>query len=90
MKFTLGAPFTLESNLSDHLLAEAKVIAARTSRSLGSVLEDALRAMLRREEDNGGSREFRLPTHGAGGFQTGLDLHDKEALAELMGDNAAP
>ncbi len=77
-------------NIDDQLLAEAKVLAARTSRSLGSVLEDALRAMLRREEDTGAHREFRLPTHGAGGLQVGVDLHDKEALAELMGDNAAP
>lgn len=77
-------------NIDDQLLAEAKVLAARTSRSLGSVLEDALRAMLRRQDDKGGRREFRLPTHGAGGLQAGVDLDDKEALAELTGDNAAP
>lgn len=31
-----------------------------------------------------------LPTHGTGGLQAGVDLDDKEALAELIGDNAAP
>jgi hypothetical protein len=31
-----------------------------------------------------------LPTHGTGGLQPGVDLNDKGALAELMGDNAAP
>ncbi len=77
-------------NIDDHLLAEAKILAARTSRSLGSVLEDALRAMLRRDEEGLGDSEFRLPTHGAGGLHAGVDLDDKDALAELMGDNAAP
>lgn len=78
-------------NIDDHLLAEAKVLAARTSRSLGAVLDDALRAMLRRDAgEHGAPEEFRLPTLGLGGLQPGVDLEDKEALAELMGDNAAP
>jgi len=77
-------------NIDDHLLAEAKILAARTSRSLGSVVEDALRAMLRRDADERGHGEFRLATHGGGGLQAGVDLNDKEALAELVGDNAAP
>ena len=77
-------------NIDDHLLAEAKILAARTSRSLGSVMEDALRAMLRCDAEERGRSEFRLPTHGSGGLQPGVDLQDKEALAELMGDNAAP
>jgi plasmid stability protein len=77
-------------NIDDHLLAEAKVLAARTSRSLGAVIDDALRAMLRRESDTEARGAFRLPSHGAGGLQPGVDLEDKDALAELMGDNAAP
>jgi hypothetical protein len=77
-------------NIDDHLLAEAKVLAARTSRSLGAVLDDALRAMLRRNDEQEARGEFRLPTHGSGGLQPGVDLDDKEALAELMGDNAGP
>jgi Arc/MetJ family transcription regulator len=77
-------------NIDDHLLAEAKVLAARTSRSLGSVVEDALRAMLRRDADERGHGAFSLATHGSGGVHAGVDLNDKEALAELVGDNAAP
>lgn len=42
-------------NIDEHLLEEAKVVAARTSRSLGAVLDDALRALLRR--DSAGHRE---------------------------------
>jgi Arc/MetJ family transcription regulator len=75
-------------NIDDQLLAEAKVLAARTSRSLGAVVDDALRSLLRRDESR--PTAFRLPTHGSGGLQPGVDLDDKDALAELLGDNAAP
>lgn len=74
-------------NIDDDLLAEAKVLAARTSRSLGSVVEDALREMLSRADTNV-ARSFRLPTHGSGGLRAGVDLDDKEALAEALGDNS--
>lgn len=77
-------------NIDDRLLAEAKILAARTSRSLGSVVEDALREMLNRVADADSAAEFRLLTHGSGGLRPGVDLDDKEALAELLGDNASP
>lgn len=77
-------------NIDDHLLAEAKVLAARTSQSLGAILDEALRAMLRSNARADTRPTFVLPTHGTGGLQPGVDLEDKEALAELMGDNAAP
>ncbi|MGV0815789.1 type II toxin-antitoxin system VapB family antitoxin [Mycolicibacterium boenickei] len=76
-------------NIDDALLAEAKIVAARTSRSLGSVVEDALREMLSRVAHES-TATFRLPTHGSGGLRPGVDLDDKEALAELLGDNASP
>lgn len=77
-------------NIDDNLLAEAKVLAAKTSKSLGTILDDALRAMLRSNARADARSSFVLPTHGKGGLQPGVDLDDKEALAELMGDNAAP
>ena len=77
-------------NIDDHLLAEAKVLAARTSKPLGAILDDALRAMLRRNAVTDSRPAFVLPTHGKGGLQSGVDLDDKESLAELLGDNAAP
>jgi hypothetical protein len=77
-------------NIDDHLLAEAKVLAAKTSKPLGTILDDALRAMLRSNARAGARPEFVLPTHGKGGLQPGVDLDDREAVAELMGDNAAP
>ncbi|HEX7322450.1 MAG TPA: type II toxin-antitoxin system VapB family antitoxin [Mycobacterium sp.] len=77
-------------NIDDHLLAEAKVLAAKTSRSLGAIVDDALRGMLHRDPQQDAREAFQLPTLGAGGLQPGVDLEDKDALAELMGDNAAP
>lgn len=75
-------------NIDEYLLAEAKILAARTSRPLGAVIDDALRTLLRRDQIR--PAEFQLPTHGSGGLRPGVDLDDKDALAELLGDDAAP
>lgn len=76
-------------NISDDLLAEAKVLAARTHRSIGAVVDDALRVLLSRPAESS-SVPWSFPTGGAGGLQAGVNLDDKEALAELQGDNAVP
>lgn len=76
-------------NLDDHLLTEIKIISARTRRPLGEVIDDALRLMLSTEK-TGTPRRVEFPTYGGGGLQPGVDLEDKEALAELLGDNELP
>lgn len=75
-------------NIDDDLLAEVKQIAARGHRTIGSVLEDALRRMLADSTSVTGSAEFSLPSHGAGGLRPGVDIEDRERMAELLGDNA--
>lgn len=74
--------------IDDHLLSEAKAIAARTHRSIGSVFEDALRQMLARAD---GPRPttgaVSLPSDGGSGLQPGVALENKEQIAELLGDN---
>lgn len=77
-------------NISDDLLAEAKVLAVRTHRSIGAVVDDALRVLLRRETAEGTPSEWTFPTGGAGGLVPGVNLDDAEALADLLGDNALP
>jgi len=77
-------------NISDDLLAEAKVLAVRTHRSIGAVVDDALRVLLRRQPEEPVSSDWTFPTAGAGGLMPGVNLEDKEALAELLGDNAVP
>ena len=76
-------------NIDDALLAEAKSVAARTHRSLGSVFEEALRVLLiERAEARNSTEPFSLPVGRAtSGVWPGVDLEDKEHLAELLEDN---
>ncbi len=74
--------------IDDGLLADAKVLAARTHRTLSSVLEDALRELIARSDAAPDAPEVALPSHGSGGVRPGVDLLDREQLAELLGDNA--
>lgn len=74
-------------NISDDLLAEAKVLAARTHRSVGAVVDDALRVLLRRGASESEPSGWTFPTGGAGGLMPGVNLEDREALADLLGDN---
>lgn len=80
-------------NIDDHLLAEAKVIAARTHRTIGSVLEEALRKLIEEHlAEPEPEKPFRLPRfrYDPPGLRPGVDLHDKEQMAELLGDNDLP
>lgn len=77
-------------NISDDLLAEAKLLATKTRRSLGSVIDDGLRVLLSRQGGHARQSSWSFPTGGAGGLQPGVNLDDREALADLLGDNAVP
>lgn len=74
--------------LDDALLTEAKQVAARTGRSLGAVIEDALRQALARRADHGGPRPA-LPTYAGDGLQPGIDLDDAAALLDLLHEPGA-
>jgi hypothetical protein len=77
--------------IDDDLLAEVKIIAARTHRTVSSVLEDALRAALARAEaSTAGTEPFELPTFRGSGLAPGVDLLNKAQLADLLGDNELP
>jgi predicted transcriptional regulator len=70
--------------LDEHLLSEAKKLAAGTGRTLTSVLEDALRDALARRSDNTKRKRVKLRTAGRGGLLPGIDLDDSAALLETM------
>ncbi len=77
-------------NIDPELLIQAKIAAARRHRPLGSVIDDALRAMLSEPSELGGRRpQVVLETDGGSGLLPGVDLEDKDSLAELLGENAA-
>jgi Arc/MetJ family transcription regulator len=75
--------------IDDQLLAEAKLIAARTHRTIGSVLEDALRRLIADQAPVRQGERFSLPTFtpATPGLHADVDLLDTEQVAELMGDN---
>lgn len=77
-------------NIDDSLLVAAKERATRTGRPLGAVIDDALRVLLTDRAPRAG--RFVLPTDGGSGLQPGVDLEDKEALADLLdrADNQTP
>jgi hypothetical protein len=77
--------------LDESLLAEAKVAAARSGRTLTAVIEEALRASLGRRRSIPATARIELPTYTGRGLQPGVDLDDSAALMDLMdhGDGAA-
>lgn len=72
--------------IDDTLLSEAKVIAARTRRTVGAVIDDALRVLLT-SGSRGQTEPVTLPTDGGSGLQPGVDLGNREQIAEILGDN---
>jgi len=76
-------------NIDPELLIQAKIAAVRGHRPLGSVIDDALRAMLSEPSELGGHRpRVVLETDGGSGLLPGVDLEDRDSLAELLGENA--
>jgi hypothetical protein len=75
-------------NIDEHLLAEAKVRAARSNRPLGEIIDDALRRQFSLSDRSDAS--ITLPTYGSGGKRPLVDIEDRDAVAEALGDNASP
>lgn len=72
--------------LDDSLVSEAKVLAARTGRTLSQVIEDALRqTLVPRQRGSSGAIVLRTSP---GAPQPGVDLDDNAALRDLMEDAA--
>ena len=76
--------------LDDDLLVEVKQIAARSNKTLTSVIEDALREMLARQRRAEERTPVRLTTASGGGLQPGVDLDDSAALLSLMEESRDP
>lgn len=70
--------------LDEHLLAEAKRLAAASGKTLTSVLEDALREKLARRAAKGRRKPVRLRTCDGTGVLPGVDLDDSASLLDVM------
>ncbi|MST33447.1 ribbon-helix-helix protein, CopG family [Acidimicrobiaceae bacterium USS-CC1] len=73
--------------LDDELYRQAKVRAARSGRTVASVIEDALRVGLQVAARAAGPSP-RLPTFGARGPLPGVDLTSNAAVLAAMDDDA--
>ncbi|MFT4264615.1 MAG: hypothetical protein QM572_14610 [Nocardioides sp.] len=74
-------------NIDEALLAEAKVRASRAHRTIGDLLDDALRDYFAR--DHVTTAPPSLPDFGYSGA-VHVDLYDKDALHALMDGDALP
>lgn len=73
--------------IDDHLLEEVKLLAVRQGRTMGSVLEDAVRLLLERSEAST-RRSVNLPVFaGELGLRPGVDLEDRDALYDLLDED---
>jgi hypothetical protein len=79
-------------DLDDHLLKEAKLLAAERGTTLTAVMEDALRIVVRRNNEPRPRKRVKLPTFGVPGegFMPGVDISDNAALRDLMDEDLPP
>jgi hypothetical protein len=70
--------------LDDQLLQQTKEYAARTGRTLTSVIEDSLREMFARQRISDQKRPVKFTIVSGNGLQPGVDLDDSAALLDLM------
>ncbi len=78
-------------NLDDHLLRQAKELAAQSHRTLTSVLEDALRETLGRTAENPRPNRVELPVSDREpGTLPGVDLDSSASLLDLMERDDGP
>jgi hypothetical protein len=74
-------------DLDDEVLREAKQLAAANGVTLTRLIEDSVRAVLRRRAERSGTRT-ELPVFHGRGLRAGVDLADSAELLDVM-DHAA-
>lgn len=70
--------------IDDQLYAQAKVRAAQAGESVGSVIEEALRAFLAHADRAAGIELPALPVVATGGTRPGVSLDDMSSVYELL------
>jgi len=73
-------------SIDDGLLSRLKADSARTGRTLGSLIEDAVRAAYAHQST--ANRDLEpLPTFGGSGLMPGVDITDAASLRDLMDED---
>lgn len=75
-------------SIDDSLLVEVKAMAARSQRTLRSVVEDGLREQLRLADASSG-QSFDLPVDGDPQGRPLVDLYHRDALVEALSTDSA-
>jgi Ribbon-helix-helix protein, copG family len=70
-------------NLDDHLLKDLKQLAAKTGKTMTSIIEDAIRQAIRPPKPVSRKR-IRLTVVDGKGPRPGIDLDDSASLLDLM------
>jgi K+-transporting ATPase c subunit len=70
--------------IDDDLLRAAKQYAAKHDKTLTSLVEDALRQLLVRQEAAPARTPVQLITDSGNGLQPGIDLDDTSTLLDIM------
>jgi hypothetical protein len=71
-------------DLDDELLKQVRQIAARTNRTMTSIVEDALRTALNRRSEEK-RRKVELPvSKRRGGLRPGIDIDNTAALLDIL------
>ena len=73
-------------DLDEDTLRRAKQFAAANGTTLGRLIEDAVRALLDRRQDQVRTRR-ELPVFSGSGLKPGVGLADSALLAEVMDDD---
>jgi hypothetical protein len=73
--------------IDDALYRRVKEHAARSGRSVGEVIEDALRAALQPRRSPAPEAPPDLPIYGGSGTMPGVDIADNAALRDLMDED---
>jgi len=72
--------------LNEHLLQQAKRVAASRGTTLTAVIEDSLRAAFARRTATRRRRRFKFPVFKGNGLRPGIDLDNSASLLDLMED----
>lgn len=76
-------------DIDDHLLAQAKVLAAHQRTSLTRLIEEGLHLRLRGKPSPVGRGKIQLPSiKGRGGLVAGVDPLSNRAMLEALEDDA--
>lgn len=74
--------------IDEEILAEAKALAARQHRSLNSVMEEALRRMIKSAQDTQARPRVKLPTYGNPEDRGKIDM-SPDRIKEILLDQEA-